>query len=39
LAVGCGRLHAVMRKTRLLAMLVIGERSRGELASGKWVRV
>ena len=30
---GFGRLHAVMRKTRLLAILATGERSRGELAS------
>jgi hypothetical protein len=28
-----------VRKKRLLAILAIGERSRGELASGKWVRV
>ena len=27
----CGRLYAVMRKIRLLAMLAIGERSRDEL--------
>ena len=30
---GFGRLHAVMRKTRLLAILAIGARHRGELAS------
>ena len=30
---GCDRLYAVMRKKRLLAILAIGERSRGELAS------
>ena len=32
MAVGFGRLYAVMRKKRLLAILAIGERSRGELA-------
>ena len=31
LAMGFGRLYAVMRKTRFLAMLATGERSRGEL--------
>ena len=29
---GCGRLYAVMRKKRLLAIRATGERSRGELA-------
>ena len=33
MAVGCSRLYAFMRKKKLLAILAIGERSRGELAS------
>ena len=33
LAVGFSRLYVVMRKTRLLVILAIGERSRGVLAS------
>ena len=33
MAVGYGKLYAVMRKTRLLAILAIEERCRGELAS------
>ena len=33
MAVGCSRLYAFMRKKKLLAILAIGDRSRGEFAS------